>query len=1049
MATEVVASGVAASRLSVNRWFTQPDTDPYDSLEWERRDAQIGSGDKVAFRQEGVEFPKSWSLTASNIVAQKYFRGKLKSPEREYSLRQLIGRVVNKITDDGVRFGYFDAPTAAVFAAELTHILLHQMASFNSPVWFNIGAPGRPQTASACFILDVQDNMESIEEWVVTEAEIFRAGSGSGVNLSRLREDKALLSRGGTASGPISFMRWTDAGAGAIKSGGGSRRAAKMVILDIDHPDIEEFIECKAREEMKIRVLREAGFEVDFDGKDTHTLGFQNANNSARLSDDFLHAVEADGEWNLISRVDGHVTKTVRARDLMNTIAAAAHACADPGLQFDTTINNWNTTPHLGKLEASNPCLSADTLVLTERGQMSFSDLLDCYQHGQMVRVWTSGVDGPTLSTPDAVMVTGVKEVFRLTLSNLFTLKCTADHKVFTQNRGWIAAQYLTPTDQVATLVKNGEEGWINGVAYLTEYTSIGEQVTYDLTEPKNHSFIANGVIVHNCAEHIRRNNSSCNLASINLLKFLNDDGTFDLGSYSQVIRVVFTAMDILISGGEFPTEKIKEVTHQDRDLGLGYCNLGALLMAKGLPYDSDDGRAYAAALTTYMTATAYQRSSEMAAALGAHPTFDAKGAGNVMEMHTVATRKLCSRDDNLGDVRDLTRAAWETWEEVVSATSTVGLRNAQATLIAPTGTISFMMDADTTGMEPDLSLKKTKKLVGGGSLSIVNQTVPRALKVLGYRPDQIHDIVAYIDANSSVVDAPHLDPRYYPVFATSMGDNSISPMGHVKMMAALQPGLAGAQSKTVNLPSTATVDDVFNTYMEAWRLGVKCIALYVENSKVAQPMTVDKKTAVIEKVVEKVVERPSRHRLPQRRPSTTTSFRMLDPWGSITAEGYLNAGEYPDTHELGEIFVKVAKQGSTLAGVMDAFAIAVSIGLQYGVPVRAFVEKFVNMRFEPNGGVDDPDFMGVTSIMDYLFRRLAADYLTRDERQSLGILTIADRRELLKEMPVSTSNGHGKEDEKLVTQIDAPMCYSCGIPMQQAGSCYTCSSCGSTSGCS
>lgn len=897
MATEVVAS-----KLSVDRWFTDGTVDPYDVVEWEQRDSQIGSGDKIAFRQEGVEFPKSWSLTASNIVTQKYFRGKLGTPEREHSLREVIGRVVRKIANDGEKFGYFDNSTVITFAAELTHILLNQLASFNSPVWFNIGVEGRIQQASACFILDVQDTMESIEEWVLTEAEVFRGGSGAGANISRLREDGAPLSRGGHSSGPISFMRWADAGAGAIKSAGSTRRAAKMVILDVDHPDIEEFIECKAHEEKKIRALRDAGFDVDFDGKDTHTIGFQNANNSVRVSDDFLRAVEADGDWNLISRVDGHITKTVRARDLMNKIAAAAWACADPGLQFDTTINNWNTTPHLGRLEASNPC-----------------------------------------------------------------------------------------------------------------------------------------------AEHIRRNNSSCNLASINLLKFLRDDGTFDIDSYKQTINIVFTAMDILISGGEFPTEKIKEVTHQDRDLGLGPCNLGALLMAKGLAYDSDSGRAYAGALMSYMTAIAYKRSSEMAATLGSHPTFDANGAGRVMQMHAAASRDLHTKWGGSRDLEDLTRAAWETWTEVAARAQTVGLRNAQASLAAPTGTISFMMDADTTGIEPDLSLKKTKKLVGGGSLSIVNQTVPRALKVLGYQPDQVHDIVAYIDANSSVTGAPHMDPSHYCVFATSMGDNTISPMGHVKMMAAIQPGLSGAQSKTVNLPSTATVDDVFNTYMEAWRMGVKCIALYVENSKVAQPMTVDKK--VVEKVIEKVVERPSRHRLPQRRPSTTTSFRMLDPWGSITAEGYLNAGEYPDTHELGEIFVKVAKQGSTLAGVMDAFAIAVSIGLQYGVPVRAFVEKFVNMRFEPNGGVDDPDFMGVTSIMDYLFRRLAADYLTRDERQSLGILTIADRRELLQEMPVSTSNGHG--DNKPVVQIDAPMCYSCGIPMQQAGSCYVCSTCGSTSGCS
>lgn len=884
-------------KLSIERYFTDPAIDPYAAIEWEKRDAQIGSGDKIAFRQKDVEFPKSWSLTASNIVAQKYFRGKLGTDERETSLRQVVSRVVSQIARWGVEFGYFDSEDT--FSHELAHIVLNQYAAFNSPVWFNIGAPGRPQQASACFILDVQDTMESIEEWVLTEAEVFRGGSGSGANISQLREDGAPLSRGGTASGPVSFMRWADAGAGAIKSGGTTRRAAKMVIMDIDHPDIEEFIECKAREEMKIRALRDAGFEVDFDGRDTHTIGFQNANNSVRVTDKFLEAVEEDSDWNLISRVDGHVTKTVKARELMWKIAEAAHACADPGLQYHTTINKWNTTIHLGEVSASNPC-----------------------------------------------------------------------------------------------------------------------------------------------SEHIRRNNSSCNLASINLLKFLRDDGTFDLNSYRQTIRIMFTAMDILVSGGEFPTERIRKVTHEDRDLGLGPCNLGALLMAKGLPYDSDAGRAYAGALVSYMTAAAYERSAEMAEIVGPYPTFDAESAGRVIRMHTEACRETIVASKKINkDAESIAKKAWIIWtdmqqnENSVQFSSIRSLRNAQATLAAPTGTISFMMDADTTGIEPDLSLKKTKKLVGGGSLSIVNQTVPRALKALGYKPDQIHDIIVYVDANSSVAAAPHLDPKHYPIFATSMGDNPISPMGHVKMMAALQSGLSGAQSKTVNLPSTATVQDVFNTYMEAWKLGIKCIAIYVQDSKVAQPMTIDKK-----KATEVAVEKPRRMKLPARRPSVTTSFRMQDNWGQITAKGYLTTGEYPDTREIGEMFVKVSKQGSTLAGIMDAFAIAVSIGLQYGVPLRAFVEKFVNMRFEPSGGVDDPEFIGVTSIVDYLFRRLAADYLTLEERQTLNVLTLSDRRTLMQEMPTSTENGHAD---------DAPMCYSCGVAMQQAGSCYTCPQCGETSGCS
>lgn len=889
--------------LEVGRFFTQPDTEPENEIEWEIRDAQIGSGEKVAFFQPGVEFPKSWSLTASNIVAQKYFRGKLGTPERETSFKQVVGRVVGRICSWGEEHGYFDAFTSIIFGHELAHILFKQLASFNSPVWFNIGAEGRTQQASACFILDVEDTMDSIKDWWVTEADIFRGGSGSGANISRIREDGASLSRGGTASGPLSFMRAADAGAGAIKSGGTTRRAAKMVILDVDHPDIEAFIECKAREERKIRALRAAGFDVDFDGQDTHTLGYQNANNSVRVSDDFLAAVEADGDWNLISRLDGRVVKTVKARALMEKIAAAAHACADPGLQYDTTINSWNTTPHMGRLTGSNPC-----------------------------------------------------------------------------------------------------------------------------------------------AEHVRRNNSSCNLSSINLMKFLQDDGSFDLKAYRQTIRIMFIAMDILIAGGEFPTEAIKEVTHQDRDLGLGYCNLGALLMAKGLPYDSDEGRAYAAALASYMTATAYKTSSEMAAVLGPHPTFDAAGAVPVMKKHAAHAQTMHTLFDRCGqDIEALRSAAWVTWGDVMQATKEVGLRNAQATLLAPTGTISFMMDADTTGVEPDLSLKKTKRLVGGGTLSMVNQTVPRALKGLGYQPNQIHDVVAHIDAHSSVVGAPHLAVEHYPVFATSMGDNAIEAMGHVRMMGAIQPGLSGAISKTVNLPSSATIEDVLETYMQAWRMGVKCIALYVEGSKVAEPMTVDRKKV---EVVEKVVERPSRHRLPKRRPSQTTSFRLLGAGGGVACEGYLTAGEYPDTRQVGEIFVKVAKQGSTLAGVMDAFAIAVSIGLQYGVPLKVFVEKFVNMHFEPRGGVDDSDFMSVTSIVDYIFRRLAGDYLTLEERQSLNVLTIADRKALMNDMPATTGNGHGKP-KPVSPAVDAPLCYSCGQTMQQAGSCYVCPGCGSTSGCS
>jgi len=906
--------------LKLERVWTTAGVHPFDEVTWERRDVVMTNwrDGSINFEQKGVEFPDFWSVNATNIVTTKYFRGALDTAEREWSLKQLIGRVVGKYRAAGEEFGYFAGEEdAEVFEHELTWMLLHQVFSFNSPVWFNVGTAS-PQQVSACFILSVEDSVDSIMDWYKEEGLIFKGGSGSGINLSRIRSSKELLSSGGTASGPVSFMRGADASAGTIKSGGATRRAAKMVILDVDHPDIEEFIDTKAREEDKIRALRDAGFDMDLGGHDIVSVQYQNANNSVRVTDEFMRAVEDGKSFDLLGRLDGSVIKTVDAKALFRRMAKAAWECADPGIQYDDTINDWHTCAETGRITASNPC---------------------------------------------------------------------------------------------------------------SEYLSLDD--------------------------------TSCNLASLNLLKFLEQDGSFDVGQFSKSVELVITAMDISISFADFPTKKITENTRAYRQLGIGYANLGALLMASGLPYDSEGGRAVAASITALMTGVAYRRSAELAGVVGPYDGYarNAVPHQRVMRKHAKAARALAG-----GPVADAAVAEWELGNELGEQ---VGWRNAQASVIAPTGTIGFMLDCDTTGVEPDLGLVKFKKLVGGGSMQIVNQTVPRALKTLGYQQEQIEAISEHIAEHGHVVDAPGLKPEHYAVFDCAMGERAIAPIGHVLMMAAVQPFVSGAISKTVNMPESATVAEVEKMYFDGWQLGLKALAIYRDNCKVGQPLSVTKKeapAAPVDRTVERVVEyRPVRKRLPKKRPSQTVSFAVGD------AEGYLTASSYPDDG-LGEVFLKLGKQGSTLAGVMDAFSIAVSVALQYGVPLRTYVEKFMNMKFEPAGMTDDPDIRIANSVMDYIFRRLALDFLPYDQRAELGVFTAGERAARLEAEengveyvpPVAalpsvpqqvTVERVGSSTEALEALMgkasDAPLCYTCGTKMRPAGSCYVCEGCGSTSGCS
>jgi ribonucleoside-diphosphate reductase alpha chain len=900
----------AEATVAPRRYFTIPGRDPFDEIEWETRDALIPGKGAPVFEQRDVEFPKFWSQTATNIVAQKYFRGRMASPDRERSVKQMVGRVADTITGWGAQGGYFATDEEReTFHAELKAILVNQYASFNSPVWFNVGFEETPQ-CSACFILSIEDSMESILDWIRREGVIFRGGSGSGLNLSRLRSSKEQLSKGGYASGPVSFMRGADASAGTIKSGGKTRRAAKMVVLDVDHPDVDEFIWCKAKEERKARVLEQAGYDMSLDSSDWASIQYQNANNSVRVTDAFMEAVTEGKVWALTARTDGTVVETMEARALLRDMAAAAWECADPGVQYDTTINAWHTSPNTGRINASNPC-----------------------------------------------------------------------------------------------------------------------------------------------SEYMHIDDSACNLASLNLMKFRKEDGELDVEMLEHVVDVVFLAQEIVVGYSSYPTPEIGANAKRFRQLGLGYANLGALLMARGLPYDSDEGRAYAAAITALMTGRAYRKSAEVAKRMGPHAGYQENRAPmvGVIAKHRAAVGNIQHADSVPADLLDGARRAWD---DALEIGELHGFRNAQSTVLAPTGTISFMMDCDTTGVEPDFSLVKSKKLVGGGEITIVNKTVPMALGELGYAPREVEEIVAYIDERGGVVGAPHLKTEHYPVFDCAIGERAIHYMGHVKMMGAVQPFISGAISTTVNLPEETTIDDVAQLFVESWQLGVKAIAIYRDNCKVAQPLSSSKDspaTAAGLIPVPAPIAHPQRRRLPDDRTEVGRKFKVGE------YEGYIHVGLFEDGTP-GDIFVDIAKEGTTLAGLMNSFMISVSLGLQYGVPLEVYVSKFSHMRFEPSGLTNDTDIRVAKSIVDYIFRWMGKKFLSADQQEEAGILTPEVKARLAAayaENPgagtaAATVESAPPGQTALFNQWeDAVECARCGGRMVRTGSCYTCRDCGTNTGCS
>jgi ribonucleoside-diphosphate reductase alpha chain len=1325
--------------LSVERRFSTPGVHPFDQIEWEIRDAVIGNPESPAFEQRGVEFPVTWSQNATNIVAQKYFRGQLGSPERESSVKQMIGRVAGTISNWGREGGYFASEDDAdAFEMELTAILLNQKAAFNSPVWFNVGFEETPQ-CSACFILSVEDTMESILEWNTKEGKIFRGGSGSGINLSNIRGSMEPLKKGGTASGPVSFMRGADAWAGTIKSGGKTRRAAKMVVLDVDHPDVEHFISCKADEEEKAAALRDAGFDMSIDGEGFTSIQYQNANNSVRVTDEFMEAFEAGEDWNLIARNGGATTKTLPARELMNKIADAAWRCADPGVQYDTIINRWHTCPESGRINASNPCFPGDARVHTTKGLMPIADLYVRTEDGEEIEVYTHRQtagengsasrpkgDGVRVSRPLRVMQTGVKPIVRLAFSNGGTLRCTPNHKLWTLNRGYVPAEDLTEQDQVMlndsptpatdatwelpvkveAAAKSFSRGgsvayqelpdkWSEGLAELTghlvgdgwmtdvqtgwcyggddlddgladshegileeliggvsrqrmengtvqlragstavreffrqlgvgaarahekrapdaiftapvdaqaaflrglfgadgcvariesggkasryvglgsrsaallkdvqgllaafgirgrtyrvsesrdasfsylrkdgtrvEYESRegfdlritgsdlerfaaligfstprknaaleallgetrryatkpgvrltareedGQEHVYNLTEPLHHSYIVDGFVVANCSEYMHVDDSACNLASLNLMKFRREDGSFDTAEFEHAVDIVFLAQEIVVGFSSYPTEEITENANRFRQLGLGYANLGALLMSDGLPYDSDTGRNVAAAITALMTGRAYRQSALIAAgATGPYEEYEKNREphNGVMRMHRDASYDV----DATGIKGDLLEAAQRAWDEAVELGEEHGYRNAQATVLAPTGTISFLMDCDTTGIEPDFSLVKFKELVGGGQMTIANRSVPLALQTLGYTEAEIDQIAAHITENNTIVGAPGLKDEHLPVFDVAVGERAITHTGHIDMMAATQPFISGAISKTVNLPQSATVADIADAYTRGWKGGLKALAIYRDGSKTAQALRTD---AQEEGEAEAEVEmaQPVRKKMPRERESITHKFSIAGH------EGYITAGKYDDA-TVGEIFLTdIGKEGSTMRGLLNAFATAISLGLQYGVPLETFVRKFSYMRFEPEGITGNPEIPFAKSMPDYIMRWLGSRFIDdTDVLEELGIMTQEVRAKQEAETsqlaigltgdtagPAHGGNGHsngGNGDSAPKPAASAltdtppvrpakmqgldlgPACEQCGGMMQRTGSCYTCSSCGNNTGC-
>jgi ribonucleoside-diphosphate reductase alpha chain len=910
---------VPQGEFRYQRSYTKPGVHPYDAVKWEIRNAVITDHKgQIIFEQKDVEAPSFWSQTATNIVASKYFRGRLGTPGRESSVKQLIGRVAGTIARWGRKGNYFlDEEEAETFESELTHILLHQMAAFNSPVWFNVGVEDRPQ-CSACFINSVQDDMRSIMQLAQTEGMLFKYGSGTGSNLSSLRSSKEHLSTGGKASGPVSFMKGFDAFAGVIKSGGRTRRAAKMVILNVDHPDIEEFIWSKAKEERKAWALIDAGYDGAVDGEAYSSIFFQNANHSVRVTDEFMHAVTDDKEWKTRYITNHQVADVYKARSLMKDMAEAAYICGDPGIQFDTVVNKWHPCPNTNRINASNPC-----------------------------------------------------------------------------------------------------------------------------------------------SEYMFLDDSACNLASLNLMRFRTPEGEFDVESFEHAVEVVISAQEILVSNAGYPTPAIEKNSHDFRPLGLGYANLGALLMARGLPYDSDEGRNYAAAISALMSGRAYAASARIAKRLGPFKGYavNEKPFLNVIDMHRAHAYKIPSE----GVAGELLKAALKSWDDALSLGERFGFKNAQISVIAPTGTIAFMMDCDTTGIEPDIALVKYKWLVGGGMIKIVNNTVPEALAKLGYSKTEAGEILKYLEAHDTIEGAPHLKQEHLPVFDCAFkpakGTRSIHYMGHVKMMAAVQPFISGAISKTVNMPNSVSVEEIVETYITAWKMGLKAIAIYRDGSKRTQPLTttVQDKSKATEKAKEQVVFKPFRRRLPEEREAIIHKFSIAQN------EGYLMVGLYDDGTP-GEIFVVMSKEGSTISGLMDAFSTSISLALQYGVPLKVLVNKFTHTRFEPAGITTNQEIRFAKSVVDYIFRWLGLKFLPKEDQDALGLArtTLENGTQVKLVEPVSSkavtpiaTEIKAFDTPELATplgsfdnQSDAPACENCGMIMVRAGSCYKCNNCGNTSGC-
>jgi ribonucleoside-diphosphate reductase alpha chain len=1325
--------------LTIRRVYSDPSVSPYEAVEWELRTAAITSekGETI-FEQKNVEVPRSWSQTSTNIVAQKYFHGRIGMPERESSVRQLIERVAATITGYGEKGGYFaTAADRDAFHDELAAILVNQVASFNSPVWFNVGIEEKPQ-ASACFINSCGDSMASILTLAKTEGMLFKYGSGTGSNLSSLRGSREGLSSGGTASGPLSFMKGFDSFAGAIKSGGKTRRAAKMVILNIDHPDIEDFILSKASEEKKAWALIDAGYDGSFNGEAYSSIFYQNANHSIRVTDEFMEAVEKDGEWWTKEVLTGAPHEKYKARDLMSKISEAAWVCGDPGMQYDTTINRWNPVKTTNRINASNPCFPGDQRVATDKGFIAFRELIERVNRGEEFKVWThratagaNGAEGNPeagliLSSPTQYMVTGVNDVYRVVFDDGVEIRATKNHRFWTVNRGYVAIEELLPSDRVlladaaipATaaekslpissdwmdyregsdrlrpmtlpsewsaefgellghLIGDGSVGetmlsWIYGTPedaaelmprhrellrmyvgagsvnecvqangtkqlrvtrgpfrrflaalgvgkkrahekrvpaslfqappaaqvgflrglfgadgcivnqeakgtryaglgsrslglvqdvqkllllfgvqstiYVNEnarssfdYTTVGgedrtyagrpvsydlrisgpslerfartigfslprkeekakivvqehvfyredpttsivdviyegPEVTYNLTEPLHHSYVVEGIVVANCSEYMFVDDSACNLASLNLIKFFKmEDGSFDVDNFRHACDIVISAQEMLVDNASYPTAAIAENSHKFRPLGLGYANLGALLMATGHAYDSDEGRAYAAAITSLMCGEAYLQSSKIAAEMGPFAAYAPNRDAflGVIEMHRDAAHKV----PNKGVPADLAKSHKAVWDASLESGRQFGYKNGQVTVLAPTGTIGFMMDCDTTGVEPDLALVKYKKLVGGGTIKIVNNTVPLALKRLGYDEQEIDEIVKYVDEKGTIEGAPGFQPEHLTVFDCAFralnGTRSIHYMGHVKMMEAVQPFLSGAISKTVNLPPDATPEEIAGVYMEGWKRGLKAIAIYRDGCKRTQPLNTaasmsdskspEKRTSL--EYVGKAVSptsAPFRRKLPDERRAITHKFSVAGH------EGYVTVGLYEDGKP-GEIFLTMSKEGSTISGLMDSFATAVSLTLQYGVPLEALVDKFTHMRFEPAGFTKNPEIPMAKSLVDYIFKWLASKFLSAEEKHAVGVISrnttsmsggpgapeppgvapVAVTEQEVASRASSNATSGGGSKLTFETSTDAPACQECGSIMVRSAACYKCMNCGATSGCS